>query len=100
CSLRSGGVRVDDVEIAYLEGGSGEPLILVHGFGATKDNFTRVAAYLTPHYRVLIPDLPGFGDSSKSETASYSITQQVQWLHAFATALGVGGVHLGGAVAG
>jgi pimeloyl-ACP methyl ester carboxylesterase len=96
CRLAAGRVRVDDVEMAYLEGGSGEPLILVHGFGATKDNFTRVAAYLTPHYRVLIPDLPGFGDSSKAETASYSIGQQVEWLHGFATALGVGRVHLGG----
>jgi len=96
CRLAAGRVHVDDVEMAYLEGGSGEPLILVHGFGATKDNFTRVAAYLTPHYRVLIPDLPGFGDSSKPETASYSIAQQVEWLHGFATALGVGRVHLGG----
>ena len=44
CRLAAGRVRVEDVEIAYLEGGSGEALILVHGFGATKDNFTRVAA--------------------------------------------------------
>ena len=96
CRLTARRVRVGDLEIAYLEGGSGEPLILVHGFGATKDNFTRVAAYLTPHYRVLIPDLPGFGDSFKPEHASYTIAQQVEWLNAFATALGVGRVHLGG----
>lgn len=96
CRLTARRVRVGDLEIAYLDGGSGEPLILVHGFGATKDNFTRVAAYLTPHYRVLIPDLPGFGDSFKPEHASYTIAQQVEWLYAFATALGVGRVHLGG----
>src|SRR5262249_55516190 len=96
CGLVAGRVCIENVEIAYLEGGRGEPLILVHAFGATKDNFTRVAAYLPPHYRVLIPDLPGFGDSSKPETASYSIAQQVEWLRAFATALGVGRVHLGG----
>ncbi|MGZ5583632.1 MAG: alpha/beta fold hydrolase, partial [Usitatibacter sp.] len=34
----------------YLEGGEGEPLMLLHGFGADKDNFTRVARFLTPHY--------------------------------------------------
>ena len=45
---------------------------------------------------MLIPDLPGFGDSSKPETATYSIAQQLEWLHAFATALGVGRVHIGG----
>ena len=32
----------DGTHIVYLEGGSGAPLVLVHGFGADKDNFTRV----------------------------------------------------------
>lgn len=85
-----------DVDIAYLEGGSGDPLVLVHGFGADKDNFTRIAADLTPHYRVVIPDLPGFGESSRPPDASYTIAQQVEWLRAFVAALGLGRVHLGG----
>lgn len=96
CGLFPGRARVNDLDIAYLEGGRGEPLLLIHGFGATKDNFTRVAAYLTPHYRVLIPDLPGFGDSSKPADVSYTIANQVEWLHALAPSLGVGRVHLGG----
>ena len=47
----SGGLRY-----AYLEGGQGEPLLMLHGFGANKDNFTPIARYLVPHYRVIIPD--------------------------------------------
>ena len=47
----------DGLHYVYLEGGSGETLILLHGFGADKDNFTRVARWLTPHYRVIVPDL-------------------------------------------
>lgn len=80
----------------YLEGGTGEPLVLVHGFGADKDNWTRVSGFLTPHYRVIAPDLQGFGESSKSATANYTIDDQVETLHAFVQKLGLKQVHLGG----
>jgi pimeloyl-ACP methyl ester carboxylesterase len=89
-------VRAADLELVYLEGGTGEPLVLVHGFGADKDNFTRVARHLTPHYRVLAPDLAGFGESSKPEGATYTVAEQVAWLRAFAQAVGVRRPHLGG----
>src|SRR5207237_6935059 len=56
----------------YLEGGQGEPLLLLHGFGADKDNFTRVARFLTPHYRVIVPDTIGFGESARPQEADYS----------------------------
>ncbi len=93
-------ITVGGLEIAYLEGGTadkaGEALILVHGFGADKDNFTRVSAKLTPHYRVIIPDLPGFGESSKPDAADYRISAQADRVHALALALGVQRAHLGG----
>jgi len=82
--------------INFLEGGSGEPLVLIHGFGADKNNFTRVARYLTPHYHVVIPDLPGFGDSSRPEGASYSIADQVERLRALLRVMHLKRVHLGG----
>jgi pimeloyl-ACP methyl ester carboxylesterase len=80
----------------YLEGGSGEPLLLIHGFGADKDNWTRVSRFLTPKYHVIAPDLQGFGESSKSQTASYAIAAQVETLRAFVQKLGLKRVHLGG----
>lgn len=89
-------IRVDDFDVAYLEGGAGAPLVLIHGFGADKDNFTRVAAYLTPHHRVLVPDLPGFGDSSRRDGTTYAIAAQAERVRAFARAVGLGRVHLGG----
>ena len=42
---------VDGFHIPYLDGGKGEPLVLIHGFAGDKDNFTRCARFLTPHYR-------------------------------------------------
>ena len=73
----------------YLEGGQGEPLVLIHGFSADKDNFTRVARFLTPHYRVICPDLPGFGDATRDPSARHGIADQVTRLKAFLGALGI-----------
>jgi len=88
--------EVDGFHIVYLEGGVGEPLVLLHGFGADKENFTRVAKFLTPHYHVIIPDLPGFGESSKPGDADYTVVAQVERVHAFVQKLGLKTVHIGG----
>jgi pimeloyl-ACP methyl ester carboxylesterase len=86
----------DGLRLAYLEGGRGAPLVLLHGFGANKDSFTRVAKYLTPHFRVIVPDHIGFGESSKPPQADYAPRAQAERLRAFARALGVSKLHLGG----
>jgi pimeloyl-ACP methyl ester carboxylesterase len=86
----------DGTHVVYLEGGSGEPLVLVHGFGADKDNFTRIARWLTPHYRVIVPDLVGFGESTRLPEADYRYAAQAARVHEFVQALGLGRVHLGG----
>lgn len=80
----------------YLEGGKGETLMLLHGFGANKDNFTRAARLLTPHYRVIMPDLVGFGESAHPQEADYSPQAQAVRLKALAQALGIKSLHLGG----
>ena len=84
------------LKYAYLEGGTGEPLLLLHGFGADKDNFTRVAKYLTPQYRVLIPDHIGFGESARPPQADYTPRAQAERLHALMRKLGVSRLHVGG----
>lgn len=80
----------------YLEGGSGEPLMLLHGFGADKNNFTRVAGLLTAHYRVVVPDHIGFGESSHPMDADYSPIAQAERLRVLAQSLGIARLHLGG----
>lgn len=44
-----------------LVGGRGEPLVLLHGFNADGYHFSRVARRLGRHFRLICPDLPGFG---------------------------------------
>lgn len=89
----------------YLEGGTGPNLVLVHGFGGDKDNYTRLAAYLTESHHVVMPDLLGFGDAPKETTAAYDVFSQTARLHEFIKALSLSSFHLmghsmGGAIAG
>jgi pimeloyl-ACP methyl ester carboxylesterase len=80
----------------YLEGGQGESLMLLHGFGANKDNFIRVARFLTPHYRIIIPDHLGFGESGHPQDADYRAGAQAARLRSLAQSLGITRLHLGG----
>ena len=86
----------DGTRMVWLEGGSGAPLVLVHGFGADKDNFTRVARLLVPHYRVIVPDLVGFGESAHRADVDYHYAAQAERLRAFVHALGLSRIDLGG----
>ena len=80
----------------YLDGGSGETLVLLHGIFAEKDHWVDFARPLTPHYRVLAPDLPGFGESTRLPDMNYSYAEQVEFLKGFMDRLGLQRVHLGG----
>lgn len=80
----------------YLEGGSGETILLIHGFGGDKDNFTRFAKYLTPKYRVLLPDLPGFGENERRPGENYSYSKQVERIIVFLGVLKVDRFHVAG----
>lgn len=51
-------------------GPAGRTFVLVHGIGMGRIVFTEVAQRLAAHGRVLVPDLPGFGDSPEPGTAA------------------------------
>ena len=89
-------IQVDDHRIIYLEGGKGETIILLHGFGANKDNWTTFAKYLTGSYHLLIPDLPGFGESSQIQKATYDAESQIQRINRFAEILHIEKFHMAG----
>jgi len=91
-------VLVGDIEWPYLDGGkaTGEPVVLVHGFGGDKDNWTLYAPFLTPHHRVICPDLPGFGESDRSVDRDYRVQAQAHRLCEFLDALGIDRCHLAG----
>ncbi len=81
--------HIAEFEIPYLEGGQGQTILMVHGFAANKDNWTRFCKFITPNYHALALDLPGFGNSTYVENASYGISDQAKRLDEFATAVGL-----------
>lgn len=89
---------VDGETWHYLEGGplDGEVIVLLHGFGGDKDNWTRFARSLTNEYRVVAPDLPGFGESDHHPDWDYAPVPQRSRLRDFLLTLDLGSIHLVG----
>lgn len=58
-------LQVDGVDLFYREAGTpGAPaILLLHGFGASSYMFRDLIPQLAPHYHVIAPDLPGFGQT-------------------------------------
>jgi abhydrolase domain-containing protein 6 len=97
-------VHVDDQRWVYLDGGKGDVILLVHGFGMEKDGWAPFLKTLTGSHRVIVPDLSGFGETRGSHSAAYDIPHQVKRLDRFTSALSIHSFHLvgismGGAVA-
>jgi pimeloyl-ACP methyl ester carboxylesterase len=71
-----GRLRIRRVEttgggLSTIEAGTGEPVLLLHGLGATKASFLPTLDALAPAYRAIGVDLPGFGDSDKPLFGAY-----------------------------
>ena len=59
-------IQIGGNKIRYLESGNYEDsLVLVHGLGASAERWSKVIPIFTKHYRVIVPDLIGFGYSDK-----------------------------------
>jgi haloacetate dehalogenase len=56
-------ITVDEMVIDIALAGEGYPVVLLHGFPETKIAWYKVVQRLTPHFKVIMPDLPGYGDS-------------------------------------
>ncbi|MFZ2493689.1 MAG: alpha/beta fold hydrolase [Thermoanaerobaculia bacterium] len=97
-------LEVDGYRLAYRRGGSGAPVVLVHGVTTSSFIWRRVFPLLTPRYDVLAVDLLGCGRSDKPPAADLSVRAQTSLLQNFLSRLDLGPVHLvghdvGGAIA-
>lgn len=74
--------------------GSGEALLLLHGFPTASWDWNRVWRLLIQDHRVLVADMLGFGFSDKPVDYSYSIIDQADLQQGWLEALGVERVHV------
>ena len=66
-------VRTSGAVIRLRHGGSGPPLLLVHGNPQNHTCWYKIAARLAKHYHVILPDLRGYGDSSLPEAGENNL---------------------------
>lgn len=95
-------LQVGSVRTRYVEAGGGESVILLHGIGRSLEDWSENILPLAQQYRVIAPDLVGFGRSDKP-AVRYSVGYLVDFVGQFMDALGIAkanliGNSMGGAV--
>jgi len=78
---------VNGIQMHYVIGGHGEPVVLLHGWPETWYSWHRVMPDLAKNYTVIVPDLRGLGDSSKPSTG-YDGKTLAEDIHQLVTQLG------------
>ncbi len=81
--------RLLGTEMAYLDTGSGEPVVFLHGNPTSSYLWRNVIPHLSGSARCLAPDLIGMGESGKSSTGSYRFADHARHLAAWFDGLGV-----------
>ncbi|MCY1141625.1 alpha/beta fold hydrolase [Actinoplanes sp. Pm04-4] len=97
--VEQGLIRVGDRDIALTERGSGEPVVLLHGGGpgaSGMSNYVRNVDVLAERFRVIVPDLPGYGGSSKRVDHSDPFGDLASAIRGLLDVLGIGKAHLVG----
>lgn len=77
------------IRLAYHDEGRGEPLVLLHGFGASTYTWRHLAPRLVEHHRVIAVDMKGFGQSDKPLDSGYSLHDQTELMAQFIAKLGL-----------
>ncbi len=92
-AINFGRAEVNGVRIYYRMAGSGEPVVLLHGFPETSNAWRKVMPALAEHYTVLAPDLRGFGASDRPDNG-YDKRTVAEDVHQLVHQLGLGPINL------
>jgi 4,5:9,10-diseco-3-hydroxy-5,9,17-trioxoandrosta-1(10),2-diene-4-oate hydrolase len=92
-------MRVNGKEIFVAETGTGAPVVLLHGGGpgaSGVSNYSRNIAALAQHFRVVVPDMPGYGRSAKGVERSDPFGYLADHIRGVLDELGINRAHLVG----
>ncbi len=89
--------KLNDVTMTYLERqGEGPVMLLLHGFSANKDTWIQFAAELPDHYRLIVPDLAGHGDTPAPKGEDYNLIRQAERLNQLMANININKFHIAG----
>lgn len=97
-------ITINNVKTNYQIFGEGKPFIILHGWGSNSERWIKEAEIISAKgFKVIIPDLPGFGLSEKL-TNAWRVNDYVSWFENFTKELGIDNFYLlgysfGGALA-
>ena len=92
-------VRVNGKDIFVADTGTGPPVVLLHGGGpgaSGVSNYSRNIEPLAQHFRVIVPDMPGYGRSAKGVDGSDPFGYLADHIRGMLDALGIDRAHLVG----
>jgi len=87
--------KVNGINIHYVIGGQGEPLVLIHGFGQNWYMWNRLLPELSKHFTVIAPDMRGVGESDKP-ASGYDKKTMASDMHELVKSLGYSSINLAG----
>ncbi|MGD0289014.1 MAG: haloalkane dehalogenase [Candidatus Binataceae bacterium] len=82
-------VKVDGVEMAYVDVGIGDPIVFLHGNPTSSYLWRNVIPHLAGLGRCLAPDLVGMGESGRTPDGSYRFVDHARYLDGWFDALGL-----------
>ena len=84
-------IKLEQAQIALDDIGEGPPVLLLHGFPATRHLWSQVAPTLAAAgFRALVPDLAGYGASEAVATESVGMASQARWMFELLDTLRIG----------
>jgi pimeloyl-ACP methyl ester carboxylesterase len=104
--IHSRSTVIDGYNVHYIEGGTGQPVVLIHGLGSQAQNdWGKLAPVLVrAGYHIYAMDLLGYGRSAKPADRTYSVSEEAKFVESFLdanhlAAVDLGGVSMGGWIA-
>jgi pimeloyl-ACP methyl ester carboxylesterase len=89
-------ISIDGINVHYRDVGKGEAILLIHGTGASLHTWEKWIDILSPSYRVISFDLPGFGLTGPDPNHNYQISRYTAILDSLMVKLKVDSFHIAG----